>query len=76
MSQNGSNVHLKTQPENKNGSKIHMRTQPQKNDEVSLNALKLWFGNNADSPLDHQRVNGDSKTADPQDNQPALLNDE
>ena len=74
--QNGSNVHLRTQPEHDNGSNVHMRTQPQTDDEVSLNASNLWFGNNANDPQDHHRVNDDSKNANPENNQPALLNKE
>ena len=53
-----------------------MRTQPQTDDEVSLNASNIWFGNNANDPHNHQRVNDDSKNANPEGNQPALLNEE
>ena len=46
-------------------------------DKVSLNASNLWFGNNnANDPQDHQRINDDSKNANPEDNQPVLLNEE
>ena len=51
-----------------------MRTQPQTNDKVSLNTSNLWFGNNANDPQDHQRLNEDSKNTYPEDNQAALLN--
>ena len=73
--QNGSNVHKRTQPENENGSNLHTRTQPQKDEEVSLNASQLWFGNNANVPQDHQGVNGYSQTANPEKNQPVMLNE-
>ena len=55
---------------------MFMRTQPQTDDEVSLNASNIWFGNNANDPRNHQRVNDDSKNANPEGNQPALLNEE
>ena len=61
--------------ENQNGSNVHLRTQSQVGDEVSLNASKLWFGNNANDPQDHQRVNNDIKNTNPEENQPALLNE-
>ena len=61
--------------ENQNGSNVHLRTQSQVGDEVSLNASNLWFGNNANDPQDHQRVNNDIKNTNPEENQPALLNE-
>ena len=74
--QNGSNVHLRTQPEYENSSNVHMRTQPRTDDEVSLITSNLWFGNNANDPPDHHRVNDNGKNANPEDNQPALLNEQ
>ena len=74
--QNGSNVHLRIQPEDKNGSNVNIRTQPRTDDKISLNASNFWFGNNAIDPQDHQKVNDDSKNINPDDNQPALLNEE
>ena len=53
-----------------------MRTQPKTDDEISLNASNLWFGNNVNDPQGHHRVNDGSKNAKPEDNQPALLNEE
>ena len=61
--------------ENQNGSNVHLRTQSQVGDEASLNASNLWFGNNANDPQDHQRVNNDIKNTNPEENQPALLNE-
>ena len=72
--QSGSKVNLRNQPENEMGFNVHMRTQPQTDDEASLNASSLWFGNNATDSQDHQRVNDDSESANPEDNQPTLLN--
>ena len=72
--QSGSKVNLRTQPENEMGFNVHMRTQPQTDDEASLNASSLWFGNNATDSQEHQRVNDDRESANPEDNQPTLLN--
>ena len=44
--------------------------------KIFLNSPNLCFGNNANNPQDHQRVNGDSITANLEANQPALLNEE
>ena len=72
--QSGSNVNLRTQPENEKGSNVHIRTQPRMDGKASLNASNLWFGNNATDSQDHQRVNDDSESTNPEDNQPTLLN--
>ena len=65
--QNSSNDHLRTQPENESALNVRMRNQSWTDDEVPLNAY---------DPQDHQRVNDDNKNANPEDNQPALLNEE
>lgn len=43
---------------------------------MSSYVSKLWFGNNTNVPQNHERVNDDSKTVNPEDNQTALPNEE
>lgn len=64
------------QLENENGFNAHTKTQPRKDDEKSSYVSKLWFGNNTNVPQNHERVNDDSKTVNPEDNQTALPNEE
>ena len=66
----GSNVHFRTQPENKNGSKYSYENSATDGwrSLPNLNASDLWFGNNAnDPPQDHQRANDYSKNPNPED---------
>lgn len=71
----GSNICLKTHPENENDSNVYMRTQPWKDDKVFLNHLNICFRNNANDHQDCYMINDSSKTANPEDKQPTLLNE-
>ena len=52
-----------------------MRTQRRTDGKIFLNSRNLWFENNANDPQDHQRLNDNNPKANPEDNQPALLNE-